>query len=111
MTYEPGVVFEYIKKAVVLNEEGFKALVSDFVELAKEEFKGRSDLALEELEEFLGVAFEEVLDVYEVDYAMLNLEGEWYTVVDGKSFVSGVVKRFYKDLSEILSDMEVSKKK
>jgi len=106
MTYEQGVVFEYIKKAIVLDEEGCKALVSDFVDLAKEEFKGRNDLVLEELEEFLGVVFEEVLGVYEADCAMLNLGGEWYTVVDRSSFVSDVVKRFYKDLSEILSDVE-----
>jgi len=49
---------------------------------------------------------EEVLDVYGVDRAMIHLEGDWLTVIDGKDFVLDVVRRYYKDLDEILKDVK-----
>ena len=93
-------------KAILLSEAEFRSLVSDFIEMAREEFEGRNDLTLKEFEEFLGAAFEEVLNVYGVDQAMIYLKGNWLTVIDGKDFVLDAVRRYYKDLDGILKDVK-----
>jgi hypothetical protein len=91
-------------KAILLSEADFRSLVSDFIEMAREEFEGRNDLTLKEVEEFLGAAFEEVLGAYGVDEAMVCLEGEWREVRDGVGFVD-VVRMYYGDLGEMLKDV------
>jgi hypothetical protein len=92
-------------KAIVLGDAEFRSLVTDFIEMAREEFEGKEDLTVEEFEEFLGTAFEEVLDVYGVDEAVVHLKGEWREVSKGEDFVDEV-RRYYKDLDKMLKDMK-----
>jgi len=89
-------------KAIVLSESEFRSLVSDLVEVARGEF---GDVDSSKLEEFLAVAFEEVLDAYGVDEVMVNLNGEWHEVTDAESFMS-LVGVCYKDLGGMLEDMK-----
>lgn len=93
------------KRAIVLGEDEFRSLVVDFIEMARDEFEGKGDLSVEEFEEFLGVAFEEVLGAYGVDEAMVYLNGEWREVRDGGSFVE-VVRMCYGDLGKVLGGGE-----
>ena len=37
---------------------------------------------------------------------MIYLEGDWFAVIDGKDFVLDAVRRYYKDLDEILKDVK-----
>jgi len=94
--------------AIVLNKEDLEALVSDLVEVVKEEFAGEGSLTVEQLEEFLVISFEELLQEYEVDGAVVLLPDKWYEVRDGGSFVS-VVKDFYKGLESFLTDAKGNK--
>jgi hypothetical protein len=98
---------EMFTRAIVLGEDEFRLLVSDLVEVAKGEF-GEVDSS--RLEEFLVVAFEEVLDAYEVDEVMVNLGGVWYEVIDGENFVN-VIKEYYGDLDGMLKNVEGEEEK
>jgi hypothetical protein len=93
-------------RAIVLGEEEFRGLVSDLIEMVREEFEGRGDLTMEEFEDFWGMAFEELLDAYGVDQAMMYLGGEWHTVVDGRGFLFDVVKKFYGELDVLLGEVK-----
>jgi nitrogen regulatory protein PII len=92
------------KMAIVLGEEELKNLVFDLVEAVKEEFGGGEGLTVEQLEEFLAISFEELLEEYDVDEVVVHLQEKWYEVGDGRSFVN-LVKDFYKGLDGFLSDM------
>jgi hypothetical protein len=91
--------------AIVLGEEELRNLVSDLVEVVKEEFGG--GLTSEQLEEFLAILFEELLGEYDVDEVVVRLQDKWYEVGDGRSFVD-LVKEVYKELEGLLSDVKGS---
>jgi len=89
--------------AIVLGEEDLRNLVSDLVEVIREEFSAGGSFSIEQLEEFLAILFEELLEEYEVNEVVVLLQDKWYEVCDGESFV-GVVKDFYKGLEGFLVD-------
>jgi hypothetical protein len=88
--------------AIVLSEEDLKVLVSDFVEVLRDELGGDAEVTAEQLAEVLADLFEELLDEYEVDEAVVKVGGVCREVGNGEKFVA-LVEEFYGDLMGILS--------
>jgi hypothetical protein len=84
-------------KAIVLSETEFRSLVVDFGEMMREEFADRyaEEITKKEMEEFLSSCFEELLDEYDVDEAMIFVKGRWREVDSGRLFVE-LVNEYYK---------------
>jgi hypothetical protein len=88
--------------AIVLGEEDLKVLVSDFVEVLKEELGEGVEITAEQLVEVLAVSFEGLLDEYDVDEMVIKVNGGCREVSSGEEFVA-LVKEFYGDLMGVLS--------
>jgi len=88
--------------AIVLDEEDLRVLVSDFVEVLRDELGGDVEVTAEQLAEVLAVLFEELLDEYEVDEVVVKVGEGCREVSSGEEFVD-LVKEFYGDLMGILS--------
>jgi len=88
--------------AIILSEEDLKVLISDFVEVLKEELGGRVEVSVEQVVEVLSVIFEEFLDGYEVDKMVVKVGGECREVGSSEEFIA-LVKEFYGDVMNVLS--------
>jgi hypothetical protein len=84
--------------ALVLSKEDLGVLVSNFVEV----FKDEADMKADQLVEFLSVVFEELLDEYGVDRVIVKL-GEVYREVDSSEEFMDLVKEVYGDLALVLT--------
>ena len=92
--------------AIVLDEEDLRVLVSDFVEVLRDELGGDVEVTVEQLAEVLAVLFEELLDEYEVDEVVVKVGEGCREVGSGEEFVD-LVKEFYGDLMEVLTSERV----
>ena len=84
------------RKAIVLDNTEFRELVSDLGRMMREEFADRyaEEITLQEMEEFLSVYFEDLLDEYDVDEAMIFVGGKWREVDSGALFVELVNEQY-----------------
>jgi hypothetical protein len=88
--------------AIVLSEEDLRVLVSDFVEVLRDELGEGAEITAEQLVEVLAVSFEGLLDEYDVDEMLIKVDGGCREVSSGEEFAA-LVKEFYGDLIGILS--------
>jgi len=88
--------------ALVLSQEDLVVLVSDFVEVFKDELGSESGIKADQLDGYLSVLFEELLDEYGVGRVIVKLGEVYREVGSSEEFVS-VVKEVCGDLVSVLS--------
>jgi hypothetical protein len=88
--------------ALVLSKEDLDVLVSDFVEVFKDELGSESGIKADQSVEFLSVVFEGLLDEYGVDRVIVKL-GEVYCDVGSSEEFMNLVKGVYRDLALVLT--------
>jgi len=88
--------------ALVLSKEDLDVLISDFVEVFKDELGSRSGIKADQAVEFLSIVFEELLDEYGVDQVIVKL-GEVYREVGSSEEFVDLVREVYRDLASVLT--------
>lgn len=97
-------------KAIVLSKTDFRILVADILDSAMDALEDPYDE--KELENYVGRYFEEILNMDEVEEAVIFLDDGVYECYNGDIFVK-LIKKHYgvKELKELLEERKVKEKR